>query len=167
MERHEIGVNSLWRFFIFAGSRAAVTSSPLSLDLLAFPGFPGGRQSLRGTNLLFDQFFLKTPWKWRKFGPGMGAFTSRMTPEQFQTKEEITSLLFWIWVPSNRTLFYHQVTEQKNIVWRKPQNKEGLISITKLTYCGELSRSGCLRKGWIWKRKQRSSCSVSEQLQIK
>ena len=39
-------------------------------------GFPGGGAPTPeggGANLLFDQFFPKTAWKWRNFGPEVGA----------------------------------------------------------------------------------------------
>ena len=53
-----------------------ITGLSLYMFAVADPGFPrrgGANPRGGGANILFDQFFPKTAWKWRKFDPEGGA----------------------------------------------------------------------------------------------
>ena len=50
-----------------------LSHTKIQLYSVADPGFPrggGANPKGGGANLLFGQFFPKTAWKWRNFGPG-------------------------------------------------------------------------------------------------
>ena len=60
---------------------------------VADSGFPRGDANPRGrgwsANLLFDQFFPKTAWKWRNFGPEEGASLATPRSATDQTRSSL------------------------------------------------------------------------------
>ena len=110
--RHRVYVQvSCWRLakctivkLVISEHRVWKSWKLINYVTVADPGFPrGGCSNPRregGTNMLFDQFFLKTAWKWNNFSPEWGGHASfaplRSATEVSSTGKVIFSLVFAI-----------------------------------------------------------------------
>ena len=99
----------MWLSFVFPKIYFPLLSCiSVSSDCTLFPvadlGFPrGGVRQPRGgggANLLFDQYFPKTAWKWRHFGPEVGA---RVPCAPLRSATDFHAKLAWVLFPQTFT----------------------------------------------------------------